>query len=274
MMTRREFLSLSAGALAGYSLGLGGGWWRTGLRVNRQMIHIPNLDPALEGLRVVLMSDFHHSWWVPAERIREAVRTANALQPDLVALTGDFIHRGSAWPDGCFRELARLRARHGVFGVLGNHDHSGGAAGASRRAMAAAGIPELRNSGVDIRRAGGEFRVAGIPDLWHGRPNLHQALGSGGTVASALLLSHNPDFAESLNDPRVALMLSGHTHGGQIRLPLVGAPWTPSRFGTRYLAGLCRGPQSRVFVTTGVGASFPPVRFGAPAEIACLTLVR
>ncbi|MDX2080166.1 MAG: metallophosphoesterase [Terrimicrobiaceae bacterium] len=271
-MTRREFLSLTAGAVAGYSLGTGGKVWGEPLRVNHQTIKISNLSQALVGIRIVLMSDFHHSDWIPAARIREAVRIANTLKPDVVALTGDFIHRGREWVPACFRELAALRARFGVFAVLGNHDHYAGAAGAIRQAMKSAGILELSNSGLRVRRNGSEFRVAGLPDLWHGRPRIHRALGSLGDEASMLLLSHNPDFAQDLDDPRVALMLSGHTHGGQVRLPILGAPWTPSRFGTRYLSGLCHGPKSRVFVTNGVGGSFPGLRINAPAEIACLTL--
>jgi len=271
-MNRRLFLSLSAqatlGLLAGtslYSL-----FSRRLCRINRQHVCVRGLPRAFEGLRVALLSDFHHGPHVPLEMVTKSVSLANSLRPDLIALTGDFVHRGKAWVAPCFRELAKLRAPLGVFGVLGNHDHYAGAAKISHEVMAAVGIRNLTNTGVNLRRSGDVLRVGGVGDLWNDEQRLDLALGKEGNPA--LLLSHNPDFTQQIRDERVGLVLSGHTHGGQCRLPLIGSPLLPSRYGQRYAVGLCQGPVTQVFVTTGIGHSFPPIRINCPAEVALLTL--
>ncbi len=275
-MNRRDFLKLSTRALAGVALAGGAaGLAESGFpRVRQQEVFLTGLAREFDGLTVALLSDFHHSAWITTDHIRRAVDLTNARRPDLVLLTGDYIHRGRQWVAPCFVELARLRARAGVFGVLGNHDHYDGAARACRDAMRRAGIVDLTNAGVDLRRSGSVLRLAGVGDLWREKQNLRVALGWHGKPESALVLSHNPDFTESVRDPRVGLIFSGHTHGGQVVLPVLGPPIVPSRHGRKYLSGLCQGPSARVFVTTGVGCSFPPVRWNCPSEIAWLTLRR
>lgn len=271
-MTRRKFIGSSL--LTSLAL-FAGERTIAGLRpcvVNRQTIFLRGLPPAFEGIRVAILSDFHHGPLVSAEMMRDAVRLTNFLRPDLIALTGDFIHRGKEWVETCFRELSALNAPMGVFGVLGNHDHYHGAAGAIRLALKRAGITDLANCGVDIPRQGQTLRVCGVGDLWCGKQNLGSALGTSDRAESTLLLSHNPDYAEHIRDERVGLMLSGHTHGGQCVLPFFGAPFLPSRYGRKYISGLCQGPVAKVFVTTGVGHSILPIRFNCPAEVALLTL--
>lgn len=243
------------------------------LVVNRRRVFLSGLPAGFDGLRIAHLSDFHHGPHVSRARIRGAVRLANSLEPDLVALTGDFIHRGKDWVEGCFRELAHLEAPLGVFAVLGNHDHYAKSADHVRSAMRRAGIHELTNCGVNLRRRGGELRLGGVGDLWMDKQDLRAALGRSGRADSAVLLSHNPDYAERIRDDRVGLVLSGHTHGGQCVFPLVGAPILPSRYGQKYASGLCRAPVAKVFVTTGIGHSSPPVRINCPAEVALLELV-
>jgi predicted MPP superfamily phosphohydrolase len=111
-----------------------------------------------------------------------------------------------------------------------------------------------------------------VGDYWRDVQDLDAALGNTRRDEAALLLSHNPDYVEKIHDPRVGLVLSGHTHGGQVRLPFIGAPVVPSRFGQKYVEGLVRGPVAQVFVTRGVGTISPPVRFNCPPEVALLTL--
>ncbi|MEI8312606.1 MAG: metallophosphoesterase [Verrucomicrobiota bacterium] len=242
--------------------------------VNRKTICVSGLPAAFNGIRVALLSDFHHGKLVSSQMIRDSVWLANSLEPDLIALTGDYVHRGKEWVGACFRELADLRAPLGVFGVLGNHDHYSGTAESVRQTMRRAGILDLTNCGIDIRREGQSLRVCGVGDLWQEKQHLGSALGGVRRAEAALLLSHNPDYVERIRDDRVGLVLSGHTHGGQCVLPLIGAPLLPSRFGQKYASGLCQGPATRVFVTTGVGHSFPPIRVNCPAEVALLTLTR
>src|SRR5262249_11672161 len=116
------------------------------------------------------------------------------------------------------------------------------------------------------------LRVCGVDDLWHGRPDLRPALGDCAPHEAALVLCHNPDFVELIRDRRAALVLSGHTHGGQVCVPLCGAPRGPSRYGSKYLAGLVRTPYTQVYVTRGVGTVGLPVRVAARPEINLLTL--
>ena len=242
--------------------------------VNRRTIYLRGLSPAFDGIQVALLSDFHHGTLVSSQRIRDSVRLANSLAPDLIALTGDYVHRGGEWAGTCFRELADLRAPLGVFGVLGNHDHYAGAEPFVRAAMRRAGIVDLTNRSIDIRRHGESLHVCGVGDLWKEKQKLGTALAGTTRAESALLLSHNPDYVERIRDERVGVVLSGHTHGGQCVFPLIGAPILPSHFGQKYASGLCQGPAARVFVTTGVGHSFPPIRVNCPAEVALLTLKR
>ena len=169
--------------------------------------------------------------------------------------------------------LAALRAPHGVFAVMGNHDHWESAP-LLREALAANGIAEWWNAGRWIERGGERTWFCGVDDMWEGRPDLDRALLGVGAEDCAVLLAHNPDFAERFRDPRVRLMLSGHTHGGQVRLPGIGALIIPSIYGRKYEMGLVKGPVCPVYVTRGVGVIFPPVRFRCPPEVALIRLRR
>lgn len=271
-MNRRKFLkTFLLGALP-LVVGSGSFAAMQPLVVNRRRIGLAGLPRELDGLRIAHLSDFHHGPLVSRARIRGAVRLANSLRPDLIALTGDYIHRGRDWIEGCFRELALLHAPLGVFAVLGNHDHYAKAAESVRSALQRAGIQDLTNRGVNLGGRGCHVRLGGVGDLWTDRQDLPAALGRGGRADSAILLSHNPDYAERIRDDRVGLVLSGHTHGGQCVFPVIGAPILPSRYGQKYASGLCRAPVAKVFVTTGIGHSAPPVRINCPAEVAILEL--
>lgn len=273
-MTRRKFLALAVKALAvtatsGSLLSLAAA--RCCI-VDRRNIAVPGLPHAFDGFRIALMSDFHHSSWIPASYLRTVVAQANALAPDLVALTGDYIHRGREWVPGCMRELAGLRARHGVFGVLGNHDHYKNSAPAVREGLRRAGITDLTNRAASIRRGGEVLHLGGVGDYWREKQKLDLAIGASRTPGSVILLQHNPDYVERIRDDRIGLVLCGHTHGGQCVLPFLGPPILPSRYGQKYASGLCHGPVTQAYVTRGVGTSFPPIRFLCPAEISLLTL--
>jgi hypothetical protein len=275
-MSRRRFLELTV--KGGLATGLAGAGFSVAdvylPEIVRCEIGLPGLAPVFDGTRVVHLSDFHHSRWIPESYLRRIVAGANALNPDVVALTGDFVHRGKEWVPGCVAALAGLRARFGVFAVLGNHDHYRNAAPVVSDGLTRAGIAVLTNRRAILRRDGVELVVAGTGDYWRDKQDLHRALAGVRRPRSVLLLQHNPDYVERLTDDRVGLVLSGHTHGGQIVLPFFGPPILPSRYGQKYAAGLCQGPVAPVYVTRGVGAAFPPVRFCCPPEISVLTLRR
>ena len=277
---RRRFLKRSALAC----LGIGG----TGLAaavdalvveprwigVERLDVPIRGLGAALDGLRVVLISDTHCGPWTRPAYVRKAVRLANEQEPDVVLLLGDYVHRDRRRIAPGIAPFADLRAEHGVFAVLGNHDHWEGAS-ATRLALADASIPELDSSSVTIGVGGSRLAIGGVDDLWTARQDLEATFGAVPGDVPRLLVSHNPDYAEVMPaGVRVDLMVSGHTHGGQVWLPFVGAPLVPSRFGQKYRAGLVQGPRCPVYVTRGLGTITPPVRFLCRPELTVLTIRR
>lgn len=238
---------------------------------NRKQINLRGLPRSFDGFRVAVLADLHHGRWNSQGYIRKVVNMTNAGKPDLIALVGDLIHYGGEWVPTLMQELSRLRARSGVVAVLGNHDHSRNAAPIVREGLRRSGIADLTNTNIALRRDGETFFISGVGDFWRERQKLTEALRGVRGVESSLLLSHNPDYVERIQDERVGLMLSGHTHGGQCVFPLIGAPVVPSKYGQKYLHGLCQGPLARVFVSRGVGCSFP-TRINAPAEVSLLTL--
>ncbi|MBI4606898.1 MAG: metallophosphoesterase [Planctomycetes bacterium] len=286
-LSRRLFLRAgtagacaAAGGLLGWSLLLE----PRRLVVSRRAVRIRELHPALHGLRAVHLTDIHMGPWISIEQVREAVRVANACDPDLVLLTGDYVHRSAAYVRPAVGALAELEPRIGALAVLGNHDWYEDPTGELlREAFERAGVPLIDNGRVFVtpeRRlaasASEGLCVAGIGDLWEDEVNFQRALGGVPADVPRLLLSHNPDAAEEpelrRGGFRVDLMLSGHTHGGQIRVPGLGTPIVPSRFGQKYAHGLVQGPACPVLVSSGVGMTVLPLRLGVPPEITVLEL--
>ncbi len=282
LMTRRHFLgrfalaSLFSGSIgATYAL-----HEAKDCQVERVSITLRNLPASFDGTTVAFVTDTHHGPGVPLSYLERVVAMTNALNPDIVTLGGDYVQRARYLQGhGSHRPyiapgvavLAGLRAPLGRFAVLGNHDRKESAM-LTRRALADHGLVELTNTGVWLERGGSRLRLCGVDDYATGHPNLRAALGDTRLDDACLLLSHNPDFVERLRDPRVDLVLSGHTHGGQVVLPLFGPPVTASRYGRKYVQGLVQGPTARVYVSRGVGTIGPPIRFGAPPEVTLITL--
>ena len=156
---------------------------------------------------------------------------------------------------------------------MGNHDHYHNASADSKAALIAAGTQYLDNSGIYLKKNGQRVWLAGVGDLWRGKVDYPAALKGSTEKDAVILMSHNPDFAEDMvQDERVSLVLSGHTHGGQVVFPLFGAPYVPSGYGQKYLHGLVQAPFTQVYISRGLGTVNPPVRFLAPPEIVDITL--
>ena len=242
-------------------------------RLRRATVALPNLPRSFEGTTVAFLSDVHHGPFVPRSYVRSIVAMTNDLKPDLVLLGGDYCHDGTRFIAPVLEDLGKLKARIGRFAVLGNHDHWDGYQ-ESVEGLEAAGIPLLRNAGVWVEKGPARLRIGGVGDLWCDKPDVARALGDATDRDASIVISHNPDVAETLLDPRVGLMLSGHTHGGQVVVPFYGAPLVPSSYGQKYLQGLVRGPACDVFVSRGVGTVTPPVRLFCRPEVVLLTLTR
>jgi len=272
-MTRRNFLKSTTLAALGGALGVAytlieAKW----LGVNPVTLTVPNLPAAFKGKTVAFLADLHHGPYVPLSYVRHAVDMANGLKPDLILLGGDYPHRGVQYVAPCIHELSRLRAPLGVYAVLGNHDHYDGGQPHVSAALREACIPELTNRGLWIEADGARLWVCGVDDYWRGTQDLPAALGQATTGDAVILVSHNPDYVEEILDPRVGLVLSGHTHGGQVDLPIIGPPVVPSIYGQKYAHGLVRGPVTQVFVTRGIGTITPPVRLFCRPEVVLATL--
>jgi len=271
-MHRRLFLQSAmaatiptTGLVAGYGL-----FESTWVAIDRQTLALTRLPKAFDGLTIAFLADIHHGPFTSIDYVSAVVRTTLVLRPDLIVHGGDYSLKDGKYIRPCFDALAALTAPFGVYGVLGNHDYWHGVA-ATREGMKAAKVTELTNEGVWIRRGSDRFRLAGVDDLWAGRIDLPRALDGATTDDACLLISHNPDFAETLHDRRVGLVLSGHTHGGQVVFP-TGAPFVPSRYGQKYLHGLVQAPQTRVYVSRGLGTTGVPIRIACRPEINLITL--
>ena len=248
-------------------------WERERLVTVSRRIEIKGLAPAFAGYRIAFLTDFHSSVLVPRWWLDRAVETALSLKPDLIALGGDFVDDDVRFVPTVSAILAPLRAPDGVVAVLGNHDHYVDAGGV-RGELAKAGAKELYNEPLILRRGGSELAVTGVGDLERDVIDFEHAVRGVGAGVPVIALSHWPDvFAYWPKTIRLDLMLSGHTHGGQAFLPLIGPPWVPSQFGFRYLAGLVREGGRQLYVSKGLGTSGAPIRWGCPPELTILELV-
>lgn len=237
------------------------------LALERVTIRLTGLPPQAVGLRMALLSDLHLGPDVDQEQIARALDLVLDAAPDLVLLAGDFVSQSRAIPD-CAAAVSRLRAPGGVFACLGNHDHWT-APERVTRALTGAGVTVLRNRAVEVVDG---LWLAGVDDVWEEQEDLDAALVDVPPGAPVMLLAHEPEFADAVAaDGRVALQLSGHTHGGQVRLPLIGPPILPY-LGQRYPAGHYQVGQLQLYVTRGVGLISPAVRFNCRPEVTLMEL--
>jgi predicted MPP superfamily phosphohydrolase len=236
-------------------------------------IWLRRLNTAHDGLKIVHLSDLHHSLFTPLEEIQRAVHLANRHAPDLVALTGDYVtlSRDYIWP--LAQALGKLRARLGVFAVLGNHDFQVDPEEVTRT-LRAQRIRVLRNSHYALRSHSATLWMVGVDDLWWQADDLRAALRSVPTWDPKILLCHNPLGVRLASEHGVDLVLSGHTHGGQVRLPVVGSLYGRSKLGERFVEGWNRLNGTQIYVSRGIGKVLVPLRVGCPPEIACLRLRR
>jgi uncharacterized protein len=247
------------------------------LEVKEYTYSSPEVPPAFDGTRIVLLTDIHRGMFFSERRVGRLVDQVNAMAPDLIVLGGDYVYGSKDYERSAFAELGRLEAPLGTFAVLGNHDYAHLADGdwdpkPAIEAAVQAGIPVLDNSGVWIERSGERFRLAGVSDLLRGHPQADPGLEGTTPGDLVVLVSHEPDFVEWLMPQDVNLVLSGHTHGGQITFFGLWAPVVSSEYGQTYRTGLVHNWRATVIVSNGIGTIFPPLRFFARPQIVVITL--
>ncbi len=243
------------------------------LDVTRLRLRLPGLPPALDGLRLVQFSDVHISPYVGTSYLRGVVHQIMAQQGDVILFTGDMITRGIHTDPAVMRLFAPLQARLGVWGVLGNHDHWADADAVQGLIEENTPIRVLRNEHVPLAVDGATMWLVGVDDAWVGADNPDRAFADVPEDAFRLLLMHEPDAADWLPLTPNTLQLSGHSHGGQVRLPLIGPPLLPY-LGRKYNTGLYRVREGWVYTNRGIGVISPAVRFNCRPELTVITLVK
>jgi uncharacterized protein len=276
-MNRREFMKVGSLFAAGGLLAKVGqielNDETTTPVLERVEIPIRNLKPALEGFTIVQLSDIHLRPYTKPDLVKQAVEMSNELRPDLVVMTGDYVWRVQEAAFELAPLLAGFNARHGVYSVLGNHDHWLDVE-VTRRAFEEAGLPMLINQGLEISAGNGSFYLAGMDDGWSGKPDLNMAVEKAPSDIPIILLLHEPDLVDETSlDTRIALQLSGHTHGGQVLI--AGRPpiFTPD-LGKKYSQGLFRVNDTWLYTNRGLGVISVPLRLNCPPEVTLLTLTR
>ncbi len=246
------------------------------LVVHEQTIRIDSWPQPLDGLRIAVLSDIHvDNWFITEKKLRTIVDRTNQLQPDLIVILGDYMS-GDGWvrhrvaPEVFGPILKDLRAPLGVYSVLGNHDWWYGGMKV-RRTLEQNGIKVLEDEAAQVDARGTSFWLVGLADLWTRPQRISDTIAKVPQGQPLIALTHNPDIFPNVPQ-RVQLVLAGHTHGGQVRFPLIGPVIVPSDYGNRWVQGHVVEDNHHLFVTTGIGTSIVPVRLGVPPEIVLLTI--
>ena len=275
-MTRRHFVKLGLGLAGAYVVGRGtycAGWEKYDLRLTQWRIPLRRLPAALSGLRIAHFSDLHIHPDLPSDYLARALRTVSSTGADLVVFTGDLLG-GRLRELPAYREaFTRIRAPYGQYAVLGNRDFQGRRIEPLIAFWRECGWELLRNESRSLP-GHEDFRIVGIDDPVTGRDDFARGVEGLPPEAFRLVLAHTPDAIESAANYGSDLLLVGHTHGGQIVLPFLGAPLVPSDYGGLYAWGLFDYGATRMVVSRGVGCIPPRIRFDCPPEVGLLTLVR
>ncbi|HBX69058.1 MAG TPA: metallophosphoesterase [Chloroflexi bacterium] len=237
-------------------------------------LEIPGLDLAFEGYRIIQITDLHVGHWLSPERLAGVVDLINQQTPDLVVITGDFVsYVLQGVVDEMIASFRRLQPKEATLAILGNHDHWMGAENL-RQIFAQCGIIELANAVYTLRRGEARLYIAGLDDITVGAHDLEGLLAQLPVDAPAILLAHEPDYADvSAQTGRFALQLSGHSHGGQIVLPKIGAAIRGPGF-FKYPKGLYQVGAMQLYTNRGIGTHVFRLRYNCPPEIALITLKR
>jgi len=251
-------------------------------------IFIKDLPSSFDGFRLSFLTDLHSSFIVTEDFLRESAEMAMSHNPDVILLGGDFISGGLHFSDNStdkvdpaymgalFKSMSSLKAPMGIYAVLGNHEHWCGEETINNICDGftnSMGVKWLRDSHVVLKKDSDEIALCGIDDYWHNGSVFESVKGIDDSMVK-ILLSHNPDVNEEIDlmNLKIDLILSGHTHGGQVDLPLIGSPYMPSGFGQKYKSGLVQDGERQTYISRGVGTLVAPVRFNADPEVSLITL--
>lgn len=272
LISRRALIK-ATGATAVASTGLYSTFFEPSLvEYTRVPLTIPTLPKSFQNFKIVHLSDLHYDSGYTADWLPEITTTINSLQADLVLITGDFItHSPALAQSDLAQELKRIKSKHGLFAVPGNHDHWTDIKSV-RRMMELAHITDLSNRVVKIEQGNEVIQLCGVDDVLTGNDNLQKLLKQKEKGICSILLAHEPDFADMASGlGNFDLQLSGHSHGGQVRMPLWGPILLPP-MAEKYPMGLYKVNNMLLYTTRGVGCLPPMVRFNCRPEVTVMTL--
>jgi uncharacterized protein len=271
LLRRLAILLLLALITLIYAYQIEPGW----IQITSVQIALPRLPLEFQNYRIVQLTDIHADPWMTEQRLKQIVKQVNQQKPDLVTLTGDFVTGDPKTATSALTKgLAELQPKDFSVAVLGNHDHWFGQPEVVRQALTDAGVVNLRNEVQTIRRNDTVLQIAGVDDYWEHQDDLDAVLKQLDDRSAAILLVHEPDFADiSSVTGRFDLELSGHSHGGQVRLPFIGALKVPP-YANKYPSGQYQVGKMVQYTSRGVGMVSPRVRFNCRPEITVITLKR
>jgi predicted MPP superfamily phosphohydrolase len=278
-LSRRSFLKIALASTALTStVGVSGVVYAheiepRSVEVKQVRLTLPRLAREFHGYRLVQISDIHMGTWMTREHLQGIVRLVNAQEPDVIAVTGDFVtvEPVEIWIEELLPPLRELSARDGTLAILGNHDHWTNPQ-VVRAMIPTAGMIDLNNAVYTLQRGEAVLHFAGVDDYWERKADLESVLNQLPDDGAAVLLAHEPDFADiSAASGRFDLQLSGHSHGGQVILPFIGPPVLPT-YGRKYPVGLYQVGDMIQYTNRGVGMVGPYVRFNCRPEITVFTL--
>ncbi len=271
---RRKFLQLASAGLAVPPIALASYGVLFGSRTYNLIeidLFFPNLPENLRGLRIVQFTDIHCSRYTPQEDVERAAKYINDQNADLVLLIGDYVPGDARFIHPCADAVANIRSKYGIYATLGNHEEWTDPILATK-VLQKKGIPVFRNAGKTVTIRGEKLNLLGVDDSWVGNADLQKALTMVEPGNFNLLMSHQPPFWDVARNYGIDLTLSGHTHGGQVGLKLIGGTFRFGQVFHKYNQGLFTEGNSKLYVSTGFGFTGPPIRINIPPEIIVITL--
>jgi len=281
IMNRRTFIKRFFGSMLAFA-GVSGGTYYYArdiepalLEITKETIASKRIPKDFDNFKIVQFSDTHIGFQYTLKQLNQLVQRINRLKPDLIVFTGDLVDRPDeySWNPRIIDILQQLQAPKGKLWIYGNHDHGGNGTLILDEVMTKAGFTLLLNEHAQVKSGRDEITIAGVDDMSLGKPDIEKALNEVPSDHFTILLSHAPDYADIAKRYPVDVQLSGHSHGGQIRLPLVGSLYTPI-YATKYIKGKYpfSGKELVLYVNSGIGTTRAPYRFLCKPEVHCFTL--